>query len=293
MRICDAALARHICRGSNLLRYTTVLRSNPRSRNSSRFFSSRDNIPGKANVVIVGGGIIGTSVAYHLAALGVEDVLLLERNRLTSGTTWHAAGLMNTFGSMSRTSTWMRQYTKELYSSILPAETGMSTGWMDIGFIELACDADRLEAYRRTAAFNRLCGVDVLEISPHQVKDRFPLCETRDVLSGFLVESDGRANPTDVTMALAKGARQRGACLLEGVSAVGVETAKSRNFGPPTVTGVRLQDGSIIQANKVVNCAGMWSREFGEACGVRSIPTQAAEHYYLITEAMNDGKHAP
>src|SRR6478672_3718246 len=130
-------------------------------------------LPQRARVVVIGGGVIGTSVAYHLAHLG-EDVLLLERDRLTSGTTWHAAGLMVTFGSTSETSTSMRQYTRELYAR-LEAETGLSTGLKQVGFIELAADEERLEEYRRVAAFNRHCGVDVQEISPGEVKELFPL----------------------------------------------------------------------------------------------------------------------
>src|SRR5215470_17479809 len=132
------------------------------------------NLPQRARVVIVGGGIIGTSVAYHLAHLGVSDVVLLERDRLTSGTTWHAAGLMVTFGSMSETSTRMRQYTRDLYTR-LEAETGLATGFRPVGFIEVAADPDRLEEYRRVAAFNRHCGVDVQEISPSVVKELFPI----------------------------------------------------------------------------------------------------------------------
>lgn len=244
-------------------------------------------VPEHANVVVVGGGIIGTSVAYHLSKLGVKDVLLLERDQLTSGTTWHAAGLMNTFGSLSHTSTAMRQYTQQLYKEILPAETGLETGFMDIGFIELATDVDRLEAYRRIAAFNRLCGVNVQEITPASVKERMPLCDVLDVLAGFHVAADGRANPTDTTVALAKGARLYGAKILERTPVQGVlKSQETDAVGPSTVTGVVLEDGRTIQANAVVNCAGMWARQFGEACGVYNIPNQAAEHYYLITEAM-------
>ena len=165
-------------------------------------------LPARAHVVVIGGGVIGTSVAYHLAHLG-QDVVLLERDRLTSGTTWHAAGLMVTFGSMSETSTEMRKYTADLYSR-LEAETGQSTGFKPVGFIELATEPDRLEEYRRVSAFNRLCGVDVHEISAREVADLFPLARTDDVLAGFYVAEDGRANPVDVTMALAKGARQAG-----------------------------------------------------------------------------------
>ncbi len=236
------------------------------------------NIPSRARVVIVGGGIIGTSVAYHLAHRGWTDVVLLERDRLTSGTTWHAAGLMVTFGSTSETSTRMRRYTRDLYSR-LEAETGLSTGFKPVGFIELAADPGRLEEYRRVAAFNRLCGVDVHEISPGEVKELFPLARTDDILAGFYVPDDGRVNPVDATMSLARGAKQLGVRMVEGVAATGVITRDG------VVTGVRTAYGDI-EAEYVVNCAGMWGRQIGEAAGV-SIPLQAAEHYYLITEPID------
>src|SRR5688500_666975 len=158
-------------------------------------------LPTHARVVVIGGGIIGCSVAYHLAHLGL-DVVLVERDRLTSGTTWHAAGLIVTFGSLSETSTEMRKYTRDLWSK-LEAETGLSTGFMPVGFIEVAADKDRLEEYRRVSAFNRYCGVDVHEISPRQIKDLFPLARVDDLHAGFYVKEDGRANPVDITMALA------------------------------------------------------------------------------------------
>src|SRR5256714_5721645 len=172
-------------------------------------------LPDRSRVVVVGGGVVGTSVAYHLAPLGCE-VLLLERDKLTSGTTWHAAGLMVTFGSTSETSTSMRRYTRELYAR-LESETGLATGLKQVGFIELATDDGRLEEYRRVAAFNRFCGVDVHEISPGEVKERFPLARVDDVLAGFYVPDDGRVNPVDVTMSLARGARLKGARIVEGV----------------------------------------------------------------------------
>src|SRR5918995_887637 len=178
-------------------------------------------LPDRARVVIVGGGVIGTSVAYHLAHLGWKDVVLLERDRLTAGSTWHAAGLVVTFGSTSETSTEMRKYTRDLYAR-LEAETGLETGFKPVGFIEVAADADRLEEYRRVSAFNRYCGIDVHEISPSQVKDLFPLAKTEDLLAGFYVKEDGRANPVDVTMALARGARMQGAKIIEGVSVTGI-----------------------------------------------------------------------
>lgn len=249
------------------------------------FATDATPLPDRANVVIIGGGIIGSSVAYHLAKLGVTDVILLERDQLTSGTTWHAAGLINTFGSLSSTSTSMRMYSKELYQKILPEETGMDTGYMPIGFIELACDEDRLHYYRRVAAFNRLCGVQVEEISPLQVKDKFPLCDISKVLAGFYVADDGRVNPYEATMALAKGARMRGVQIHQGVSAVGVTKSLDQGSILPQVTGVQLDNGQIIQADTVVNCAGMWARQLGEICGV-NVPNQAAEHYYLLTDDM-------
>ena len=174
-------------------------------------------LPERARVVVIGGGVIGTSVVYHLAHMGWKDVVLLERDRLTSGTTWHAAGLMVTFGSTSETSTEMRKYTAKLYAS-LEAETGQATGFKPVGFIEATADPDRLEEYRRVSAFNRYCGVDVHEISPREIKSLFPLAHTDDLLAGFYVKEDGRANPVDVTMALGKGARLAGAKIFEGVA---------------------------------------------------------------------------
>ncbi len=234
-------------------------------------------LPKRTRVVVVGGGIIGTSVAYHLAHMGWKDVVLLERDRLTSGTTWHAAGLMVTFGSTSETSTEMRKYTRDLYSR-LEAETGLATGFMPVGFIELAAEPDRLEEYRRVSAFNRYCGVDVHEISAAQVKDLFPLARTDDVLAGFYVKEDGRVNPVDVTMSMAKGARLKGATLIEGVAVTGVLQKRG------IVTGVTTDHGNI-EAEVVVNCAGMWARQFGAKAGV-NIPLQSAEHYYLITDKI-------
>ncbi len=242
---------------------------------------SEQQVPKRARVVIIGGGIIGCSVAYHLAHMGWRDVVLVERDRLTSGTTWHAAGLMVTFGSMSETSTEMRRYTRDLYGR-LEAETGLSTGLKATGFIEVAADADRLEEYRRVSAFNRHCGVNVHEISPRQVKELFPLAKVDDLLAGFYVKEDGVANPVDVTMALAKGARMQGATILENVSVTNVTTRGSG--AQRRVTGVETTAGPI-EAEFVVNCAGMWARQLGAKSGV-NIPLQAAEHYYLITDKI-------
>jgi len=235
-------------------------------------------VPTEADVVVVGGGIIGTSVAYHLAQAG-KDVVLLERDQVTSGTTWHAAGLMVTFGSLSETSTELRKYSKHMYRT-LEEETGQSTGFKPVGFIELASEPDRLEEYRRVAAFNRKCGVDVREISASEVAELFPLARTDDILAGFYVPDDGRVNPVDATMAMTKGARQHGAWIIEHCPVTGITQENGR------VTGVTTEHGDV-KAPVVVNCAGMWARQFGELAGV-TIPNQAAEHYYLITDAMPD-----
>ncbi|CAK0791987.1 unnamed protein product, partial [Prorocentrum cordatum] len=235
-------------------------------------------LPQQARVVVVGGGIIGTSVAYHLALEGWTDVVLLERDRLTSGTTWHAAGLVCTFGSLSETSTEFRKYSKDLYRR-LESETGQSTGFKACGF-KLATEPDRLEEYRRVAAANRLFGVDVQEIGPREVAELFPLCRTDDVLRGFYVPDDGRVNPVDASMAIAKAARERGVRIVEGVPVTGVLKRDG------LVAGVATAHGDVA-AEYVVNCAGMWARQFGALAGV-AVPNQAAEHYYLITEAMPD-----
>jgi len=238
---------------------------------------SGTDLPARARVVVIGGGVIGCSVAYHLAQMGCGDVVLVERDHLTSGTTWHAAGLMVTFGSTSQTSTEMRQYTRDLYSR-LEAETGLATGFKPVGFIEIATEPDRLEEYRRVSAFNRFCGVDVQEISATEVGTLFPLARTDDILAGFYVSQDGKVNPVDVTMSLARGARLRGVTIIEGVTVCDVLKRDG------VVTGVRTDQGDI-EAEVVVNCAGMWARQLGERSGV-TIPLQAAEHYYLLTEPI-------
>src|SRR5256886_3594528 len=224
--------------------------------------STHTTVPTHARVVVVGGGVIGTSVLYHLALLGWKDLVLLERDRLTCGTTWHAAGLMVTFGSTSETSTEMRQYSRALYAR-LEAETGQSTGFAPIGFIEVASDKDRLEEYRRVAAFNRYCGVDVHELSPREVQELFPLAKVDDLEAGFYVKEDGRVNPVDVTMALAKGARTRGVKIFEGAPATGVLHEGGH------VTGVHTSFGDI-RTDIVVNRSE--ERRVGKECRSRWSP---------------------
>ncbi len=236
---------------------------------------AEQELPKQARVVIIGGGVIGCSVAYHLGHLGWKDVVLLERGQLTCGTTWHAAGLMTTFGSTSETQVEMRMYTRELYDR-LEEETGLATGFERIGFIELAADDDRVEEYRRVAAFNRLLGNDVEEIGPDEVKKLFPLARVDDIKAGYYLPQDGRVNPVDATMALAKGARLQGVQIVEEVAVKGVATKDGR------VNGVSTDRGEI-EAEFVVNCAGMWARQLGALNGI-SVPNQSTEHYYLITE---------
>ncbi|MFV0461597.1 MAG: FAD-dependent oxidoreductase [Nostocoides sp.] len=242
-----------------------------------RAASSTTTWPGRARVVIIGGGVIGTSIAYHLAKAGERDVVLLERDQLTCGTTWHAAGLMTTFGSLSQTTTALRLYSRDLYAA-LESETGLSTGFRPVGLIEAAADPVRLEEYRRVAAVQAHLGLEVHEIGPADIADRFPWARTDDLLAGFWVPGDGRVNPVDLTMSLAKGARARGVQIREQVRVLDVLTTSAR------VTGVRTQAGDI-DAEVVVNAAGMWARELGERQGV-VVPNQAAEHYYLITDAI-------
>jgi 4-methylaminobutanoate oxidase (formaldehyde-forming) len=233
--------------------------------------------PVQASVVIVGGGIIGISIAYHLARLGLDDVVVLERDKLTSGTTWHAAGLIASGGMSTDTLIWIEQYTRQLYLD-LPAETGLSTGFRQCGHIHLACDPVRREVLRRDANFVRTQGVERFEISPAEIGRLFPLIETQGIVSGFYTPTDGRVNPVDSTMAMAAGARARGARICEGTPVIDILTKDTR------VIGVRTAQGDI-RTDKVVLATGMWSRQLGARLGV-SVPLQAAEHYYLLTEPL-------
>lgn len=238
---------------------------------------SKSTLPAQTHVVIIGGGVIGCSVAYHLSKLGWKDIVLIERAQLTAGTTWHAAGLIESGGFFDQTAVEMTKYTLELYSA-LEKETGQSTGYKKVGELSLACTPDRLEELRRVAAFDHLFGVTLEELSPEQVKELWPLAYTDDVLAGFYAPDDGRVNPIDVTMALAKGARMGGVQIIEDTAVTGFSIKDHR------VTGV-ITDKGEIHAEVVVNCGGMWAREIGKLAGV-NVPLQPTEHYYLITEAI-------
>ena len=249
--------------------------STPRAQSATTASSPRPDLPQRARVVVIGGGVIGTSVAYHLAHEGERDVVLLERDRLTSGTTWHAAGLMTCFGSFSETSTRLRLDSRDLYAR-LEAETGLATGFRPVGLIEAAADSDRLEEYRRVAAFQRHLGLEVEEIGPRDIAEAFPLARTDDLLAGFWVPGDGRVNPVDLTMSLARGASLLGVQIIQGTPVEQVLTRGGQ------VVGVRTPRGDI-ECERVVVCTGMWTRELAGASGV-VVPGQAAEHYYLVTE---------
>ncbi len=238
--------------------------------------------PTRAQVVIIGGGVIGCSVAYHLTKLGWQDVVLLEKSELTSGTTWHAAGLVVSGTFSSETMINMAKYTRDLYEN-LETETGLSTGFEPVGYLELATNREWLEGLRRVAGYARTFGHTVEEISPAEVQRMWPLFDTSDVIAGFFCPDDGRTNPVDTTMSLAKGARMGGARIFEGTRVTGILQKRGR------VSGVATDKGQI-EAEVVVNCAGMWARQLGMLAGV-NIPLHASEHYYLITGPIEGIRH--
>lgn len=239
-----------------------------------------DTLPSQAQTVIIGGGSIGTNTAYHLTKLGHKDVIVLEQGQLTSGTTWHAAGLIVAGLLKSEAECAIYTHGRDLYAN-LEKETGIPTGFRDVGYLQIATNEERLHEMRRVAAFMRRFGINNHEVSIKEAQDMFPIGDLSDVVGAFYIPEDGRANPVDVTMSLAKGARMGGARIFEDVRV----TEIIANNG--TATGVRTADGQTITAENVVICGGMWSRQLGKKHGV-NLPLQAAEHYYLITEAIPD-----
>ncbi|MBK5268108.1 MAG: FAD-binding oxidoreductase, partial [Acidimicrobiia bacterium] len=232
-------------------------------------------LPDRAQVVIVGGGVIGSSVAYHLTKSGWTDVVLLERSQLTSGTTWHAAGLIVSGGMTTETSAWMADYTRKLYER-LEAETGLSTGFKPVGYVQTGSNPERIDKLRREADFLRGLGIVREEISPAEVKELWPMLDTSEMIAGFYTREEGRADPANCAMSMAKGARMGGARIIEGVAVTGFTVAGER------VSAVQTSLGDI-ECDYVVNCGGIWARQIGAMAGV-SVPLQAAEHAYLITE---------
>jgi 4-methylaminobutanoate oxidase (formaldehyde-forming) len=235
------------------------------------------DLPAKARVVIVGGGVVGCSIAYHLTRMGWQDVVLLERKQLTCGTTWHAAGLVGQLRN-SQNMTRLAKYTAELYAG-LEAETGQATGFKQNGSVTIATNLDRFEELKRNASMAKVFDLQVDVISTEEIRERYPLINTDDVLGGTWIPSDGQVNPIDVTQALARGARQAGGQIFENVL---VETILNDGV---RVTGVRTEIGDI-QADQVVLCAGMWTHHLARQIGVR-VPLHACEHFYLVTEPFD------
>jgi 4-methylaminobutanoate oxidase (formaldehyde-forming) len=245
-------------------------------------------VPTKARAVIIGGGVIGCSLAYHLAKLGWSDVVLLERKQLTSGTTWHAAGLIAQLRATANM-TKLAKYSQELYGN-LEAETGVATGFKRCGSITVALTEERREEIYRQAAMARAFGVDVEEITPAEVKAKYEHLNIDGVTGGVWLPLDGQGDPANIALALAKGARQMGAQVFEQTKAMGVTRAGRR------ITAVQWQNeqgesGSIACEN-VINCGGMWGHEVGRMLGI-NVPLQACEHFYIVSEAIEGLSQMP
>jgi 4-methylaminobutanoate oxidase (formaldehyde-forming) len=229
-------------------------------------------LPTRARVVIVGGGVIGCSVAYHLGKIGITDVVLLERKQLTSGTTWHAAGLVGQL-RQSINMTQLARYTAGLYRG-LEAETGQATGYRQCGSISLATTPGRMEELRRNASMAKVFGLEVNVVSPAEIRELYPLANVADVIGGIHIPSDGYANAVDITQALAKGARARGVQIFQDTSVTEIFHDGGR------VKGVQTPMGRI-DADVVVLCGGMWTRDLAAGIGV-TVPLHACEHYYVL-----------
>ena len=233
-------------------------------------------LPTSARVVIIGGGIVGCSTAYHLAQLGWRDVLLLERAKLTSGSTWHAAGLVGQLRASANV-TRLLKYSVELYGR-LEAETGQATGWKMNGGLRLACNEERWTEVKRQATTAHSFGLEMHLLSAREAYDLWPLMEVSDVVGAAFLPTDGQANPSDIAQALAKGARQGGVAIAEDCPVTGVRTAEGRVAGVETPLGA-------VEAEVVVDCAGQWAREVGRLAGV-NVPLVSVQHQYLITEPI-------
>lgn len=235
-------------------------------------------IPSRADVVIIGGGVVGCSIAFHLTKLGIRDVVLLERKQLTSGTTWHAAGLIGQLRA-TRNLTELAKYTTELIYD-LETQTGQATGFKQNGSISVALNAERMEELKRQASMARNFGLDVEVISPADILAKYPYLSLDSVVGGVFMAKDGQCNPVDVTQAYAKGARMGGAKIVEGVKVERILQEGGRAVGVVT-------DQGDIRAATVVIAAGMWSHELGRKTGV-NLPLHAAEHFYIVTDHIKD-----
>ena len=245
-------------------------------------------IQDKAKVVIIGGGVIGCSVAYHLSKLGWSDVVLLERKQLTSGTTWHAAGLIGQLRA-SANMTKLAKYTQELYFD-LEKETGVSTGFKRVGSISVALTNERMEELKRSAAMARAFGVDVEEISPREIQKRYPHINLERVVGGVFLGKDGQGDPANIALALAKGARQLGAKIHERVTVKKVFKNQNKVIGLEWID--QNGDRGHIACEEIVNCAGMWGHSVGKMLGA-NIPLHACEHFYIVTEPIAELTQLP
>ena len=239
---------------------------------------SGSGLPQGATVVVIGGGVVGCSVTYHLAHAGITDTVLLERRQLTSGTTWHAAGLVGQLRG-SQNMTKLAKYTAELYAG-LEAETGQATGFRQHGSISIATTSGRFEELKRMASMAKVFDLPVTVLDRDAVAERYPLITVDDVRGGIAIPSDGQINPVDVTQALARGARKLGARIFEHTNVTAVHRDGRR------ITGVSTDAGDIA-ADIVVLCGGMWTRELAAGIGVH-VPLHACEHFYIVTEPIAD-----
>lgn len=234
-------------------------------------------IPSHARVVIVGGGVAGCSTAYHLTKLGLHDVVLLEQGRLTCGTTWHAAGLVGQTRA-TRNATRMSRYGIELYAT-LEHETGLATGWLQCGSLNVAATPERLKLMKRQMARAKSFGIAFEFVSPADAGRIAPILRTDDLTGAVWIPGDGKANPTDLAMSLAKGARNGGAAIIEGAEVTGVAIHNGHVAG---VQWRRGDESGTIRCEAIVSCTGQWARAFGRQAGV-NVPLYSAEHFYLVT----------
>ncbi len=238
--------------------------------------TSHKSLPSSAQVVIIGGGIVGCSVAYHLSLRGVTDVVLIEQGSLTGGTTWHAAGLVSQLKS-THSLTRLATYSARLFEA-LEGETGQATGFRTPGSISVAADAERWEEILRGASMAKTVGVETRVIDLDELSERWPLIRTDDLVGALYIPRDGFTSPVDTTMALAKGARSRGVRIIENLAATALQTQGGR------VTGVQTEQGDVA-AETVVLAGGMWTRQLASTIGV-NVPLQACEHFYVVTERV-------
>ncbi|MFT5260584.1 MAG: sarcosine dehydrogenase, partial [Gammaproteobacteria bacterium] len=235
-----------------------------------------DLLPTHTQIVVIGGGIIGCSTAYHLAKNHNADVILLEQGTLTCGTTFHAAGLVGQLRS-SASITRLLKYSVELYEN-LEKETGLATGWKQNGGLRLANNQARWTEIKRQATTAHSFGLEMELLTPQEAQALWPIMDSSDLVGAAMLPTDGQANPSDITLSLAKGARMHGAKIIENIHVSQVVVDKGR------VVGVETEQG-IIHCEKVVNCAGQWAKQLGLKNGV-NVPLQSMQHQYLVTEAI-------